>query len=140
MNPSQESNYAIYLSYAKGVEKADSVMATYCKMYYIEKILGQKRQTHSVMVAKEESSVINAVLKEIEQAQRTTRLSREQKQQRVEQYCLKMHEMVMKKAAEPGASRAECADQLRTVSDFIDVLTVFGPLEPRWVELSIASP
>ncbi len=134
----QEQNYAIYLSYANEVKKADLVVAIYCKIYYAQQVIGLKRQIGSVVFQKEESATINSVIKEIEQGQAALgkEMKKEQKQQRVESYCTRMYQKIMAEASNPNCNRGECIDRLKTVSDFIDILTVFVPLNAEWTAKS----
>jgi len=130
-------NYKAYLDYAKGIEEVSPVMALYCKIYYAEKLLESKKQTKSTIMQQNESIYINDMLKQIHKTHEALGLKREQKQQLVEQYCGKSYEKTIGETLQPGFDKEGCAGRLRTVANFIDVLTVFSPLTPEWIQKSI---
>ena len=129
-----DMNPKAYLDYANSVEKVNPVMALYCRMFYMQKTLESKRQTKSTIVEKNESTFLSEVLNKIEQTHNALGLKKEQKQQRVEQYCEKVYKKVMSEASSPGCNKPECMDMLKSTHDLIEVLTIFGPLTPEWMK------
>ena len=128
----QADDINIYLYYANDVEKADSVMALYCRMYYIDQYLKKKKEGGTSQLHDNESNYLSGILDNIQKTHKALNMTKEEKQERVFQYCSKMYTKIVKLLKESSSDRVRCLDMLCTMINFIKILTIFGPLNAEW--------
>jgi len=131
-NP-QTTNINDYLEYAKAIERIEPIVAVYCRLYYVDKFVQMKKSSNMQFDPKTESVHINNLINQIQQAQKASNLTKDQKQIRVSDYCKKMFDKIMVELHKPDFDERQIAGQLKTMIDFIEILTIFGPLSPEWV-------
>ena len=119
--------HEIYLNYAHDLQSTSPIVAVYCKMYYVTREIAQRKESHSSF-APAESNNIHQLLQTIEQEQKAIGLKPEEKRKRVEEYCTSMCSALSQLAV----SSQVLADQYKTAANFINLLTIFGPLSPPW--------
>jgi TPP-dependent 2-oxoacid decarboxylase len=128
-----EHDLMLYLKYADEVEQADPIMALYCRLYFVEHYVHSKKKQGTSELSPDEVKLTNDTFNKIEKVQKESKLTKEQKQERVRQYCAKMYQKIMELARSPGANITQCTEMLQTMINFISILATFGPLTAEWV-------
>eukprot|EP00826_Nyctotherus_ovalis_P026549 TRINITY_DN2072_c0_g1_i7.p1 TRINITY_DN2072_c0_g1~~TRINITY_DN2072_c0_g1_i7.p1 ORF type:complete len:176 (+),score=20.89 TRINITY_DN2072_c0_g1_i7:147-674(+) len=124
----------IYLKYADDVEKCDPIMAAACRFYYVQSFISQTKCGGSQIMSNQVSAYMNTIISNIEKTHKASGLTPEQRKARVNRYCTLMYNKIVDDIKTPGADKLQSLDRLTTMVNFIQVMTVFGPLEPVWVE------
>lgn len=124
----------IYLNYADEVERCDPIMAAACRTYYVEYCISQKKREGSTIFSNKENAELEAVFRKIEAVNTNTGFNPEQRKQRAYVYCTRMYNKIVDSIKAPGFNKIQALDNLITLMNFIQVLTIFGPLEAIWVK------
>jgi len=127
-------NFQIYLKYADDVEKCDPIMAAACRYYYAQCYLEQTKSRGSHVVSDNTSVHINGILNKIENAHKVSRLNNDQRRDRVIHYCTLMYNKIVHELKTPGSDKVMLLEMLLTMINFIQVLTIYGPLDSTWVK------
>eukprot|EP00826_Nyctotherus_ovalis_P058920 TRINITY_DN8148_c0_g1_i14.p1 TRINITY_DN8148_c0_g1~~TRINITY_DN8148_c0_g1_i14.p1 ORF type:complete len:213 (+),score=24.02 TRINITY_DN8148_c0_g1_i14:76-714(+) len=134
----QETDLKQYLKYADEVERADPIMALHCRLYFVENYVKSKKKEGVATFTPDEMKFMNEALNRVEKTQKECQLTKEQKQERARQYCLKMYQKIMETIRSPGADKIQSIEILQTMINFISIIATFGPLAPEWVSMSKA--
>jgi hypothetical protein len=127
-------NFQLYLKYANDVEKCDPIMAAACRQYYVQCYIDKTKSGGSQFVSNNTSSQINGIITRVEHAHKAAGLNPDQRKDRVIRYCTLMHNKIVDSLRTPGTDKQLLLEMLVTMMNFIQVLTIYGPLDPIWIK------
>ena len=127
----ESTDLKLFIRYADELESHDPVVAQQFRMYFIEKQMEYIKKTKGQNY-KNDKAIISEQLKKTEELNKKLNLTKEQKKQQMHQYCAGMYKKIMDAAKAPNCKKPICISKLKTMMDFIQVLTVFGPLSSEW--------
>ena len=102
-------------------------------MYYIECFVSSKKKGDLSSFAPDGETVVNEQFKKTEQINKMLNLKKEEKQAQIFQYCSQTYKNLTATIKTPGANQTQCINQLGMMKDFINILSLFGPLTPEWL-------
>jgi len=127
-------NFQIYLKYADDVEKCDPIMAAACRTYYVQCYVNQTKNEGSRVVSDNASTQLNWILDKIEKAHKASGLNNDQRKDRVIRYCTLAYNKIIDGLRTPGSDKVMLLEMLLTMVNFIQVLTIYGPLDSTWAK------
>ena len=127
------TDLTLYLKYADEVEKDEPIMALYCHLYFAEHYVQSKKKQGITTLTPDEIQLIDGTFNKIEKMKKENRLTKEQNQERVKQYCSNMYQKIMELARRPETNKIQSIENLQTMINFISILATFGPLTAEWV-------
>eukprot|EP00826_Nyctotherus_ovalis_P066060 TRINITY_DN9739_c0_g1_i6.p2 TRINITY_DN9739_c0_g1~~TRINITY_DN9739_c0_g1_i6.p2 ORF type:complete len:186 (+),score=60.63 TRINITY_DN9739_c0_g1_i6:30-560(+) len=123
----------IYLKYADMFDSANSVIAQYCRMYYLEEKINEAKNSNSAnFKSPTESVFFQSIFNKAEKARARTGYSAPQRKEVIENYLLDMYRRLVSSLLSPKCDKEGCRRRLLNLIDLILILTSFGPLNPEW--------
>ena len=128
------TNLKIYIKYADEFERSqkDLVVAEQCRMYFIEKQMQLIKNEKGKPGYNEIKDIISEQLKKTEDLNKVLKITKAQKQEQTKNYCASMYKKIMDAVKAPSCNKALAASKLQTMVNFIQILTIYGPLSPEW--------
>ena len=128
------TNLNIYIKYADEFEKCkrDLAVAEQCRMYFIDKQMQLIKGKKGTPGYNEMKTIISEQLKKTEELNKVLKMTKEQKQEQTRNYCGTMYKKIMDAAKAPNCNKALIVSKLQVMVNFIEILTVYGPLNPEW--------
>jgi len=121
--------YKHYLRYARDLDDIDPVVALCCRSYYLTKYIEAKRKTK---MTAQESANIKDLLNIVENIQKKLELTKEQREKKVEEFCIKLFECIVEDDLSAMEISENHAIQFNTTADVIELLKVFGSISNEW--------
>ena len=123
----------IYLILAKESEATDPIVAHACRTFYVEKYMKAKKNLGMQLTA-EEKKEISELLSVIEARKKEAGLTKEIIREAVEYYCGIRFAALDKEEHKALKITKNHAKLFKNMVSYIELLTMYGPLPPKWDE------
>lgn len=130
------ASFKVYLKMAKDLEGTEPVIALCCRMYYLEKYLGLKKQAN-LQMSPEENAELTKVLDAVSKTKKLYPMSKEEIKDMLEDFCGKNFVRMDKEDHTAPKLTKEHASRFNTTAHFIQLLSTYDAMTPKWEEKSI---
>lgn len=129
------ASFKVFLKMANDLEATEPVIALCCRMYYLEKYIGIKKQA-KIPMTPEENAELGEVLNLVGETKKLYPMSKEEIKDMLIDFCAKNFVLVDKEDHNAPKITKEHAFRFNTAAHFIELLSVYDAMTPKWEEKS----
>ena len=134
MQAKTKDSFKLYLKLANDLDTSEPVIGLCCRMYYLEKIVELTKQTKTPLTPEDQAELM-PILQNIEEGKKTLSLTKEEMKETIEDFCKRMFVAIDKEDRTAPKIEREHARRFLSTAHFIELLSLYGALTPKWDEM-----
>jgi hypothetical protein len=123
----------VFLKMANDLDSTQPVIALCCRVYYLDKYIGLKKQGNLHMTP-EENAELSQLLNVVGEAKKIYSMSKEETKDVLEDFCGKNFARIDIEDHNAPKLTKEHASQFNTTAHFIELLSIYDGMTPKWEE------